>query len=87
LAVVLTNNLAYVTNAFVPIFTWSAADMPRYFIGFTYTACLSAFGLVLTAIATYLTYRREALPVDNSIVESLDSEAGSEGSERSAIYK
>lgn len=52
--VVCTNTLAYVTGAFVPIFVWNTNDSPRYFIGFTYTACLSAFGLVMTGIAVHL---------------------------------
>ncbi|ODV79554.1 MFS general substrate transporter [Suhomyces tanzawaensis NRRL Y-17324] len=59
--VVITNTLAYVTGAWVPILTWNTADKPRYFIGFTYTACLAAFGLVMTAIAYYLTKRDERL--------------------------
>lgn len=57
--VVCTNVLAYVTSAFVPIFVWDTSDKPRYFIGFTYTACLSAFGLIMTFIAWYLTVRDE----------------------------
>lgn len=55
--VVCTNTLAYVTNAWVPIFVWNTADKPEYFIGFTYTACLCAFGIIMTAIAWYLTIR------------------------------
>lgn len=58
LLVVLTNNLAYVTNAFVPIFTWNAGDMPEYFIGFTYTAALCAFGIIMTTVAVILARRR-----------------------------
>ncbi|GAV30451.1 hypothetical protein PMKS-003965 [Pichia membranifaciens] len=57
--VVTTNTLAYVTNAWVPILVWNAEDAPVYFIGFTYTACLSALGLVFTFIALYFT-RKDA---------------------------
>lgn len=57
--VVTTNTLAYVTGAWVPIFTWNTEDQPRYFIGFTYTACLCAFGLIMTFIAWYFTDRDE----------------------------
>lgn len=55
--VVATNNLAYVTGAWVPILVWNAQDAPVYHIGFTYTACLSAFGLIMTVIAFYFTRR------------------------------
>lgn len=58
--VVLTNNLAYVTNAFVPIFVWNNQDAPRYFIGYSYTATLSSVGLILTGVAYYMTRRDEA---------------------------
>ncbi|RDW23896.1 major facilitator superfamily domain-containing protein [Yarrowia lipolytica] len=54
LVVSITSDMAYVTLSWVPILTWNAQDMPRYFIGFTYNACLSSLGLVLTVIATYL---------------------------------
>lgn len=57
--VVSTNVLAYVTSAWVPIFVWNTEDKPRYFIGFTYTAVLSAFGLILTWVAWYYTVRDE----------------------------
>lgn len=57
--VVCTNMLAYVTNAWVPILVWNTDDKPRYFIGFTYTACLACFGLIMTIVAWYLT-RRDA---------------------------
>lgn len=53
--VVITNTLAYVTGAWVPIFVWNSEAAPRYFIGFTYTACLSSLGLVLTLVAYYFT--------------------------------
>ncbi|ODQ77370.1 hypothetical protein BABINDRAFT_41772 [Babjeviella inositovora NRRL Y-12698] len=59
--VVVTNTLAYVTGAWVPIFVWNATDAPRYFIGFTYTACLSAFGVLMTLLATYFSKRDEKL--------------------------
>lgn len=55
--VVCTNVLAYVTAAFVPIFVWNTKDQPEYHIGFTYTACLSSFGLVMTGVAHFLTER------------------------------
>ena len=55
--VVCTNVLAYVTGAWVPIFVWNTKDKPKYFIGFTYAACLSALGLVMTAVAQYYTWR------------------------------
>lgn len=55
--VVCTNTLAYVTGAWVPIFVWNTEDKPRYYIGFTYTACLSAFGLVVTFIGWHYTRR------------------------------
>ncbi|KAH3667955.1 hypothetical protein OGAPHI_001709 [Ogataea philodendri] len=57
--VVVTNTLAYVTNAWVPIFVWNAQDAPVYHIGFTYNACLSALGLTTTVVAWYLTKRDE----------------------------
>lgn len=57
--VVCTNTLAYVTSAWVPIFVWNTNDKPQYHIGFTYTACLSSLGLILTTIAWYFT-RRDA---------------------------
>ncbi|KAL6449651.1 liz1 Pantothenate transporter liz1 [Candida maltosa Xu316] len=57
--VVVTNTLAYVTGAFVPIFVWNTKDQPEYFIGFSYTAALSGLGLISTAIAYYLTIRDE----------------------------
>ena len=59
--VVCTNTLAYVTGAFVPIFVWNTNDSPRYFIGFTYTACLSAFGLIMTGIAIHFIQRDEKI--------------------------
>lgn len=57
--VVCTNVLAYVTSAWVPILVWNTDDQPRYFIGFTYTAVLSSFGLILTLLAWYFTARDE----------------------------
>ncbi|VEU22729.1 DEKNAAC103785 [Brettanomyces naardenensis] len=57
--VVVTNTLAYVTNAWVPILVWDTRDAPQYFIGFTYNACLAAVGLVLTAVTYYLARRDE----------------------------
>lgn len=72
LVVVLTNNVAYITNAFVPIYTWRATDMPQYFIGWTYTAILSIFGLIITGIAVLLTMRdsdRESVQYDQPTVD------------------
>ncbi|CAH2353274.1 vitamin H transporter [[Candida] railenensis] len=46
--VVITNTLAYVTGAWVPILVWDTRSQPRYFVGFTYTACLSIVGLIMT---------------------------------------
>lgn len=57
--VVCTNVLAYVTGAWVPILVWNTKYQPIYHIGFTYTACLSGFGFMMTAITYYLT-RRDA---------------------------
>lgn len=68
--VVSTNVLAYVTNAWVPILVWDTRDQPEYHIGFSYTAGLCGLGLVLTSIATYLTFRdekRRSLIDDESI--------------------
>jgi ACS family pantothenate transporter-like MFS transporter len=59
--VVVTNTMAYVTGAWVPILVWNTSDKPRYFIGFTYTACLAAFGMVVTVVAYYFLKRDEAL--------------------------
>ena len=69
--VVLTNNLAYGTNAFVPIFVWNNQDAPRYFIGYSYTATLSSVGLILTAVAYYLS-RRDEVQEDKKEVEVLE---------------
>lgn len=62
IVVTLTNNLAYVTGAFVPILVWDLKYRPEFFIGWTYTACLSTGGLILTLVAVYLTYRDKGLP-------------------------
>lgn len=67
--VVSTNVLAYVTNAFVPIFVWNTEDKPVYFIGYTYTACLSALGLVMTGLALYLSNRDERRKLQSEIIE------------------
>ncbi|CAK7903980.1 probable transporter Seo1p [[Candida] anglica] len=50
--VVVTNTLAYVTAAWVPILVWDTRDKPRYFIGFTYTSILCATGFLLTCLCT-----------------------------------
>lgn len=57
--VVCTNTIPYVTGAWVPIFVWNSQSQPRYFKGFTYTACLSSLGLILTVLAWYLARRDE----------------------------
>lgn len=64
--VVITNTLAYVTNAWVPILVWNSEDAPVYFIGFTYTACLSALGLICTIIAFFFTTRDAKRAKDNN---------------------
>lgn len=56
--VVITNTLAYVTGAWVPIFVWDTRDQPRYFIGFVYTTILCCIGLVFTIIAKNMEERR-----------------------------
>lgn len=79
--VVSTNVLAYVTGAWVPIFVWNTGDKPRYFIGFTYTAVLSSFGLIMTLLAWYFTVRdekrKEALNYEESGSELAVSELDS----------
>ncbi|KAI3407001.2 hypothetical protein KGF56_000294 [Candida oxycetoniae] len=57
--VVVTNTLAYVTGAWVPILVWNTKDKPEYFIGFTYTATLAAVGLILTGGVYWLSERDE----------------------------
>jgi len=57
--VVCTNTLAYVTGAWVPIFTFDQTQQPKFHIGFTYTACLSSLGLILTGVVLYLSNRDE----------------------------
>ena len=54
LVVVVTNTLAYVTNAWVPILVWNTQDKPRYFIGFVYTSILCLAGLSMTILGRYL---------------------------------
>lgn len=63
--VVCTNTLAYVTGAWVPIFVWNTKDKPRYHIGFTYTACLNAFGIIMTLLAWHYT-RKDAREVSET---------------------
>lgn len=58
--VVITNTLAYVTGAWVPVLTFNQTQAPRFYIGFSYTATLSAFGVVLTFITAWF-FRRDAL--------------------------
>ncbi|KAH3674689.1 hypothetical protein WICMUC_003105 [Wickerhamomyces mucosus] len=55
--VVCTNTLAYVTGAFIPLFTFDQSQAPRFHVGFSYTATLSAFGLILTVVVQYLFWR------------------------------
>ncbi len=59
LTVAATNVLAYVTNAWLPIFTWNATDLPEYHVGFTFTSCLLSFGIIMTTIAVAFTIRDE----------------------------
>ena len=70
--VVCTNMLAYVTDAFVPIFVWDTSDQPRYFIGFTYNACLSSFGLIMTGVALYFSIRDERSRYKNREVTTVE---------------
>lgn len=69
--VVMTNVMAYVTGAWVPIFVWNTKYQPRYFIGFTYSAGLSTIGLVLTLLAWYLVRRDERRKVGEKYEEEL----------------
>lgn len=57
--VVVTNTLAYVTGAWVPMLTFNQNEAPRFKKGFSYTLFLSAFGFVLTGVVFYLA-RRDA---------------------------
>lgn len=59
--VVCTNVLAYVTNAWVPNLVFDTRNQPRFYAGFTYTACLSAFGILMTIVGTYFTNRDQRL--------------------------
>lgn len=52
--VVCTNTLAYVTGAWVPMLTFNQDDAPKFQKGFTYTACLSALGVILTTVTYFL---------------------------------
>lgn len=70
--VVTTNMLAYVTGAFVPIFTFDQTQAPRFFIGFTYTACLGALGVIFTTLAFGLT-RWDERKARRDSLESLES--------------
>lgn len=56
---VVTNTLAYVTDAWVPIFTFNQTQQPEFFIGFCYTAGLAVLGLTMTAITLHLNVRDE----------------------------
>lgn len=57
--VVCTNTLSYVTAAWVPILTFNQLDQPKFFIGFTYTACLGALGIIMSTIALYFSLKDE----------------------------
>lgn len=57
LVVMLTNVLAYVIGSVVPLFVWNTNDAPEYFVGFTYTAFLSLFGLIMTWVAVHFSKR------------------------------
>lgn len=79
--VVCTNTLAYVTGAWVPIFVWNTKDKPVYHIGFTYTACLSAFGFLFTLLAWHFTRRdneKERLTVIDEEFTEINSASASE---------
>ncbi|KAI5961827.1 uncharacterized protein KGF55_003798 [Candida pseudojiufengensis] len=56
--ILVTNTLAYVTST-ISIAVWDTKYQPEYFIGFTYTACLSALGLIVTAVVHFLIKRDE----------------------------
>lgn len=72
--VVCTNTLAYVTGAWVPIFVWNTKDKPYYHLGFTYTACLSAFGLIMTTLGWYYTRKDEAREeAESDLEDSLEA--------------
>ncbi len=71
--VVCTNTLAYVTGAWVPILVWNSAKAPQYHVGFTYTACLASFGIIMTLIAFYFTIRDER-SVALKLAEETDSD-------------
>lgn len=58
--VVATNLMAYVTGVWVPILVWNTKYQPEYFIGFSYTAALSCFGLIMAVLAWLLNARDEA---------------------------
>nr|QFR37150.1 MFS transporter [Cyberlindnera americana] len=55
--VVVTNTMAYVTGAWVPMLTFNQNDSPKFHKGFTYNACLSALGIVLTGVVMFLQFK------------------------------
>lgn len=71
--VVVTNTLAYVTGAWVPILVWNTNDKPEYFIGFTYTAVLASVGLILTQVVFYLSTRDEKRAKSEKDIEESQS--------------
>lgn len=71
--VVVTNTLAYVTGAWVPILVWNTNDKPEYFIGFTYTAVLASVGLILTQVVHYLSTRDEKRATNEKDIELSNS--------------
>ncbi|CAI5755901.1 unnamed protein product [Candida verbasci] len=73
--VVCTNTLAYVTGAITVNFVWTGP--PTYFIGFTYTACLCALGLVLTGVVYYLDQRDEKAKKSKLLLRESSSDVNS----------
>ncbi|KAH3682662.1 hypothetical protein WICPIJ_006376 [Wickerhamomyces pijperi] len=56
--VVITNTLAYVTGAWVPILTFNQTKAPVFHVGFTYNATLCGFGVLMTFV-TWFFYNRD----------------------------
>lgn len=79
--VVLTNNLAYVTNAFVPLFVWKNQAAPEYFIGYSYTATLASVGLVLTGVALWKSWQDEKRQGKGEVEGGERNEGGIESEE------
>ncbi|CCH44172.1 putative transporter SEO1 [Wickerhamomyces ciferrii] len=73
--VVCTNMLAYVTGAWVPILTFDQTQAPEFKIGFTYTACLGALGIICTTIVLILDLRDQKRKKISLEEESLEKAA------------